>query len=69
VHVICIKPACPLGIVDDSDEFHQELAENGQQVVSRRMAMMIESMLIQRLKKSKMEVILPRQAIEVFAWL
>jgi hypothetical protein len=34
VHVSWVKPACPLGIVDDSGEFHQKLMEDGQRVVS-----------------------------------
>ncbi len=31
--VSCIKPACPLGVVNDSDELIQELMEYGHRVV------------------------------------
>ncbi len=34
MHVSCIKPASPLGCVDDSDDFHQELTEDGRRVVT-----------------------------------
>jgi hypothetical protein len=32
--VICIIPIIPLGVVDEFDEFHQELMEDGQRAVS-----------------------------------
>ena len=64
----CVIPMSPLGVIDESDEFHQELMEDGQQAVSGVvMAVIMESMLIQRLEKSRMNVIVPMQAKEVFA--
>ncbi len=34
VNMSCTEPASPFDIVDGSDEFHQELMEDGQRIIS-----------------------------------
>jgi hypothetical protein len=62
----CVEPTSPLGIAEDSDEFHNKLIEDSKGISAVVMAMMMESMLMQRLEESKMGIIMPMQAMKVF---
>jgi hypothetical protein len=66
VHVCFIKPACHLVLLVILMTFIKNWLRIGKGLSAEVMAVVMESMLIQRLKKSKMDIIMPMQAMDDF---